>query len=50
MPSFLQTFFYISVIGEGDEEGENEQMHGNSEQDSDQLVSKKASEDKTPDR
>jgi len=38
------------VIGEGDEEGGDEKMHGNLEQDSDQLVSKDASEDKTPNR
>ena len=38
------------MIGEGDEEGADEKIHGNSEQDSDQIVAKDASEDKTPNR
>ena len=43
--------FFFSVIGEEDEERKEDKMHGNSEQDSEQLVSKDhALEDKTPNR
>ena len=47
---FCKFNFFISVIAEEDEEGKEDKMDGNSEQDSDQLVSKDALEDKTPNR